>query len=53
MKKEQLTLEGYSSPKAWVVEILPEAVLCQSTIIIPTMNLGTGANWSVGEDAEW
>lgn len=53
MKKEQLTLEGYSSPKAWVVEILPEAVLCQSTNIFPTMNLDTGANWFVGEDAEW
>ena len=52
MKKEQLTLEGYSSPKAWVVEILPEAVLCQSTMKLP-MNLGTGANWSVGDDAEW
>ena len=52
MKKEQLTLEGYSSPKAWVVEILPEAVLCQSTMNL-TMNLGTGANWSVGDDAEW
>ena len=44
-------VKNYTSPQAEVLRIESETVLCQSDIDEVTLN--TGANWSVGDDAEW
>ena len=41
----------YTSPKVDILEFSSEKVLCQSGIDEITLN--TGANWYVGDDAEW
>ena len=51
MKKNQLGSKNYSSPQAQILKIEPETVLCQSK---KEEVIGfTGANWFVGDDAEW
>ena len=47
MKNEKI----YESPQTQVLAIEPESVLCQSGKDEITGN--TGANWWVGDDAEW
>ena len=42
---------GYCSPQVQILGILPETVLCQSQKGEVTGS--TGANWFVGDDAEW
>lgn len=51
--KKNLLGEGriYTSPKVEIFGISSETLLCQSDIDEVTLN--TGANWSVGDDAEW
>jgi hypothetical protein len=51
MKKNQLGSKNYSSPQAQILKIVPETVLCQSKKDEVTGL--TGANWYVGDDAEW
>ena len=41
----------YTSPKVEILGISSETVLCQSGIDEVIFN--TGANWYVGDDAEW
>ena len=41
----------YTSPKVDILRFSSETVLCQSGIDEVTLN--TGANWFVGDDAEW
>ena len=41
----------YTSPKVEILGISSETVLCQSGI--DEVILNTGANWYVGDDAEW
>ena len=41
----------YRSPQVQILGILPETVLCQSAKDEVTGL--TGANWFVGDDAEW
>ena len=42
---------GYRSPQVQILGILPETVLCQSQKDVVTGS--SGANWFVGDDAEW
>ena len=41
----------YTSPKVEILGFSSETVLCQSGI--DEVKLHTGANWFVGDDAEW
>ena len=41
----------YTSPKVEILRFSFETVLCQSGI--DEVELNTGANWYVGDDAEW
>ena len=51
MKKNQSGSKSYSSPQVQILKIVPETVLCQSQKDEVTGL--SGANWFVGDDAEW
>lgn len=53
MKKDLLGGgRDYSSPQAEVLRIESETVLC-SSVVTDEVTGQTGANWLVGDDAEW
>ena len=43
----------YSSPKAEILRVEPESVLCTSTGTGEITGGSTGATWGDGPDAEW
>lgn len=53
MKNKQFKeFGGYKSPKAQILGIEPESVLCSSGEMDEVTG-NTGADWWVGDDAEW
>ena len=53
MKTKQVKNERvYESPQTQILKVESESVLCSSVVTDEVTGL-TGANWWVGDDAEW